>query len=131
MEKKQNISNSINTFPTFIKGLLVCFTLSLILIFLLSLFLSVTNISSDIIFPAIIFISSLSILISSFFTTKSINKSGLINGALLGFSYMLLIYIISSIMNNSFTINFSTLLMIIFGILGGIVGGIIGVNIKK
>ena len=49
---------------------------------------------------------------------------------LVGIIYILLIYIISSVVNEGqFAINMSALIMMAIGIIGGAIGGIIGVNI--
>ena len=57
-------------------------------------------------------------------------KNGLINGALIGGIYILLLYFISSLLNWKFGLNLQSLVMIIVGVIFGIVGGIVGVNKK-
>ena len=52
------------------------------------------------------------------------------NGALIGGGYILILYLISSILNVRFTLNVQSIIMIVVGILFGILGGIIGVNKK-
>ena len=59
-----------------------------------------------------------------------IKKNGLINGAMIGGLYMLILYIISSLLNWRFGLNIQSIIMIGTGIIFGILGGIIGVNIK-
>ena len=40
-------------------------------------------------------------------------------------------YILSSIVNSSFGLNLSSIILIVLATIGGMIGGIIGVNIKK
>jgi len=113
-----------------LKGILISFFLTLIMILVLSIILSLSNIKESVIMPTVIFISSFCILIGSFFVTKKIDKNGIIYGSLLGLIYMLILYLISSIMNNNFSINLNSFIMIVFGILGGSIGGVLGINLK-
>lgn len=59
-----------------------------------------------------------------------IRKNGLLNGGLVGGAYILILYIISSLLNWKFSLNMQSIIMIIIGIVFGIFGGIIGVNKK-
>lgn len=59
-----------------------------------------------------------------------IKKNGILNGATIGGGYILILYLVSSILNVNFSLNIQSLVMIIIGILFGILGGIIGVNRK-
>lgn len=63
-------------------------------------------------------------------TTSSIKKNGILNGGIIGLTYMLLIYLTSSILNSGFMLNIYSIFMIIIGIAAGMVGGIVGVNLK-
>ena len=53
-----------------------------------------------------------------------------LNGGIIGLTYMLLIYVASSILNNGFMLNIYSIFMLVIGIAAGIVGGIVGVNMK-
>ena len=100
------------------------------MLIILSILISTTNLSENVIKPCIVFISSFSILIGSFILSKKVKKNGIIYGSLLGFIYMLIIYIISSLMNMNFSLDLNSIIMIVIGIIGGAIGGIIGVNLK-
>jgi len=54
----------------------------------------------------------------------------MINGAIIGGSYILILYLISSILNWKFGLNIQSIIMIVVGMIFGILGGIIGVNRK-
>ena len=110
------------------KGLMFSFLITLVSVFLFSVILTYTNISEKIIPIVIIILTFISILIGTMIGIRKISKNGLINGAIIGGTYVILLYLISSILNTGFTLNIYTIFMIIAGIISGIIGGIIGVN---
>ena len=56
-----------------------------------------------------------------YYVSEPLKKNGLINGAIIGGTYIFILYIISSVLNASFRINLASLVMIAVGIFGGIV----------
>ncbi len=62
--------------------------------------------------------------------TSSIKKNGILNGGIIGLSYILLIYIASSITGSGFNVNMYSIIMILIGISAGMIGGVVGVNLK-
>ena len=75
-------------------------------------------------------ITGISILIGSSIGNSKIKKNGLLNGALIGACYFIIIYLISSLLNWKFMLDLQSIVMIAIGIFFGILGGIIGVNRK-
>ena len=59
---------------------------------------------------------------------SNVSKNGIINGSIVGFIYILIIYILSSLIEGSFSLNTYSIIMIIGSGLAGALGGIIGVN---
>lgn len=123
----ENLEN-INLLKMFFKSTILAVILSLIMIFILSILISSTDLKESIINPSVIFISAVSILVGGFLLSKKIKKRGIVLGAILGFIYMLIMYIISSLMNMDFSLTINSIIMIVFGVLGGAIGGILGVN---
>ena len=80
------------------------------------------------IIASIILITALSILIGSSIANIKLKKNGLINGAIIGGIYMLIIYLISTILNWKFGLNLQSIIMMVVGVIFGILGGILGVN---
>ena len=105
-----------------IKGTLIAFFVTVIALIVFSVLLVYTDLSEETIRPVIITLTGISILIGSSVGTRKLKKNGLINGAIIGFLYILIIYIISSILNSNFTINLMSLIMIGIGLIGGILG---------
>ena len=114
-----------------IKGSLLSIIVSVIFLIVFAMLLTYTSLSENTITPIVLAIVGLSILLGSYLSTKKINKKGILNGAMVGVIYMLILYIISSVIFMDFSINASSIIMIICGIIAGIIGGIIGVNTNK
>lgn len=110
------------------KGIMFSFFITLLGIFIFSIILTYTNISEKVIPIVIIILTFISILIGTMIGIREISKNGMLNGAIIGGVYVILLYLISSILNTGFTLNIYTIFMIIVGIISGIIGGIIGVN---
>lgn len=113
-----------------VKGVLISFLFTICMLLIFSALLVYTNLSEQIIKPVIITITGISILLGSSLGTRKLNKNGLMCGGIIGAIYILLIYIISSIISSSFNINWISVIMIAVGLIGGICGGIIGINTK-
>ena len=58
-------------------------------------------------------------------------SKGLINGGVVGLTYILALYMLSSFANGNFSLNLNSVIVLITSILAGVVGGIIGVNFQK
>ena len=122
------VEKSNNGIIKIFKGIIFSFAITLISIFIFSVILTYTDISEKIIPIIIILITFISILTGTMMGIRKINKNGMLNGGIIGGVYVILLYLISSILNTGFTVNIYTILMIVAGIISGIIGGIIGVN---
>ena len=60
----------------------------------------------------------------------SIKKNGIINGGIIGLVYILILYILSSILGSGFALNTYSLIMIGASIAAGAVGGIVRSKLK-
>ena len=108
-------------------GLSIVITLILLLVF--SAILTYTNVSENVIPIAIIAITGFSILVGSAISTIKIKKNGMINGALSGLVYMIILYLVSSV-ENGFILNLKSFIMLVVALIMGAIGGIIGVNMR-
>ena len=113
-----------------LKGIGISFISTIILLLIFSIILTYTNVPENTINPVIIVITAISILIGSSISNIKIKKNGLSNGGIIGGGYILIIYLISSILNWEFSLDFQSIIFILVGIIFGILGGIIGVNKK-
>ena len=110
------------------KGVGISFISTCIMLLIFAILLTYTSIEENIMDSVIIIITAISILIGSSIGNVNIKRNGLITGAIVGGSYILIIYLISSILNWRFSLNVKSIIMIVVGIAFGILGGIIGVN---
>lgn len=128
MEKAKVKEN--NTIETIAKGIGISLLITVIALIIFSIILTYTNIEENVINPVIMIITAISILIGSSIENTKLKKNGLINGGMIGGCYILIIYLISSILNWKFSLNVNSIIMIVAAIIFGILGGIIGVNRK-
>ena len=112
------------------KGTGIALIISVACLIIFSLILTYTNISETMIEPVTIAITSISILLGSFLGNMKIRKNGLLNGGLIGIAYLLILYLVSSLLNWNFGLNIQSIIMIAIGIVFGILGGVLGVNKK-
>lgn len=122
---------TLKRFMIIIRNIAIAYSISLLLLMIYALLLTYTNLSESTI-PIITFVISLiSVLIGSSLTMIKIRENGLINGGLVGFIYIILLYVLSSLFSTGFGLNGYSFSMIIFNVLIGMIGGIIGVNMIK
>ena len=114
-----------------VKGSLLAIIVSVIFLIIFAVLLTYTNLSENSITPVVLAIVGLSILMGSYLSTKKIQQNGILNGAIVGIIYMLILYIVSSVIFMDFSFSASSLIMIGCGMIAGIIGGIIGVNTNK
>ncbi len=122
------IENSNGTMMNIFKGLLFSFVITLVSLLIFSIILTYSNISEKTIPIVIIILTFISILIGTMIGVRKITKNGMFNGAIIGGTYVILLYFISSLLNTGFIFNIYTIMMIITGIISGVIGGIISVN---
>ena len=122
--------NENKTIINIFKGVGIALITTLVMLIIFSIILTYTNIQENVINPVIMIITAISILIGSSIENTKLKKNGLINGGMIGGCYILIIYLISSILNWKFSLNVNSLIMIVAAIIFGILGGIIGVNRK-
>lgn len=123
----QNLKND-GIIKSVFLGIIKSFVITILLIMLIALVLVKTNVSENIIGPAIFIITSISIFAGAM---SSIRKNGILQGSLIGIIYIILIYLISSILNGDFALTISSIILIFLGISSGIIGGVAGVNLRK
>lgn len=78
-----------------------------------------------------VLIATLTGLLASGYKAGILNqKNGVLKGTLCGLLYMIILYLVSSIIYKDFILNSRAVIMILTGILAGAVGSIIGINRK-
>lgn len=120
----------INNISIIMKGVGIAIVTSMILLLIFSAILSYTRVPESVSNPVIIVITAVSILLSSQLCTRKIKKNGIVNGGIIGGIYIMLLYLISSIISGNFSLGLNAIIMIFVSIIAGMLGGIVGVNAK-
>lgn len=128
--KEMNSEDTKSNLIRVLKGSAFAVVLTLILLLIYSAFLTYTKLNESTMPAFIIGITAISILVGSLMSSANIKKNGLTNGALVGLIYVVVIYLLSSTVSKSFSLNIYSIIMIIASVIAGAIGGIIGVNRK-
>ena len=113
------------------KGVLISLVVSFVLLAIFAIILTYTSVSENTIVPVIIVVTGISILVGTILESRKIVKNGIWLGGIIGLVYVLILYIISSLLNADFSINTQSFILILVAIFSGMIGGIIGVNNRK
>ena len=114
-----------------LKGIFAAYVITIPLFMLFALILSNTDFPQRLISPAVIVITIASVFTAGLVSTRGVKSKGWMNGGLIGLIYMLVLYLLSSIVYKSFVIDRYAITMAVIGILTGAIGGITGINAKK
>lgn len=110
-------------------NLLISFFVSFALMCVTALIFTYTNINDIHLQSFVLGIIVFSVLVGSTLLTRKIKQKGLVHGALFGFIFCLIVYIITAIFYTGLCLTNTLLLYLAISIVSGVVGGIIGVNI--
>jgi len=113
-----------------LRGLLTAYIITIPAFMLFALILANTDFPNRLITPAVVVTTVISVLTAGLVSTKGLKSRGWLNGSIVGAIYMGILYLISSIIYNDFSVDRYAITMMIIGILTGAIGGIIGVNSK-
>ena len=123
-------SKEVNYPITLLKGVVLSFSTTLILIVLMSIILTYSNLSEGVIPVVNSIIMILSIALGSIYMSLKVKKNGWLNGAVVGLLYIIILIIIGSIFIDTFKLDSFILLRSVISIITGIVGGMIGINLR-
>lgn len=126
---KEQTSGNITIFSVF-KGLVVAYLISIPAFVLFALILVNTDFPDKYKTIAVIITTIVSILAAGMTATKGTKSRGWANGSIVGLIYMLVLYILSSIVYNNFSVDRYVITMTVIGVLTGAIGGIAGINLK-
>ena len=112
------------------KGLIFSFLITLPCFFIFALFLTYTDFPEKYTSMAVLITTVISVLVASAYSTKNIKHKGWMNGCFVGLLYVTILYLVSSIVDKNFMLNFSGLLTFFIGAIVGCLGGILGINMR-
>ena len=128
--KEMNSEGTKSNLIRILKGSAFSIVITLVLLFIYSALLTYTSLNENTMPVFVIAITAISILAGSLISSINIKKNGLTNGAMVGLIYILVIYLLSSIIGQNFSLNMYSIIMFVASVIAGAIGGIIGVNKK-
>ncbi|HHV98532.1 MAG TPA: TIGR04086 family membrane protein [Clostridiaceae bacterium] len=129
-EKAQSAQGGINLLVIG-KAILISYIITIPAFIIFALILANTEFPHKYISPVVVITTIMSILIAGSMVSKNAKSRGWLYGALVGFIYMFVLYILSSIIFRDFSIDRYVLTMTAIGVLTGTIGGIMGINVKR
>lgn len=127
----KNIISEHANMVTIAKGLLVSYIITIPIFVVFAYFVSMTDFPEKYLSTAVIITTILSIVIAGWSAAKGMKSRGWLNGAVIGFVYILVLFLLSSVTYNNFTINSHVIIMFVLGVVTGGIGGILGINLRK
>lgn len=114
-----------------IKGIVVSYIITIPVFMIFAFILANTEFPEKLISPAVLITTIISLLTAGISATKGTKSKGWLNGCIVGFVYMLILYFASSIAMDNFSIDRYIITMGLIGVITGAMGGIIGINFKS
>lgn len=114
----------------FIKGLLLSFGIALMLILIVSILLTYTNLKESRIHIINTIIMTMSIAVGGVYIATKVDEKGWLNGGIIGGAYFLVLLFINLIFIKPFIFDIYILGKFLVSLAAGIIGGTIGINLK-
>ncbi|MDR7856431.1 TIGR04086 family membrane protein [Tissierella sp.] len=112
-----------------LKGLLLAFIITSVLIVLFSLLLTYSTLKESKMPLINTIIMMVSITTGSIYAGKKIKEKGWVNGGIVGILYYIILILLSIVILNPFSIDLFSITKLIIAFITGVIGGIIGINI--
>ena len=114
-----------------LKGIGIAYLVTIPLFLIFALILCSTSFPEKFITPAVVITTIISLLVAGSVATRNLKSRGWLNGAIVGFLYMFILYIIGSIVCKNFSLTGYVWTMLLIGVLTGAIGGILGINLHS
>ncbi|RKD28028.1 putative membrane protein, TIGR04086 family [Caminicella sporogenes DSM 14501] len=114
----------------YLKSIVISMAVALVIFLILAAIVTFTSVSESIIPLVSSIVTVLVIAFSGLLAAVKKKKKGFLHGIAIGALYVLIIFILSLIFIDDFSINKIVIIKGIIGIVSGGIGGIIGVNLK-
>jgi len=127
----KNIINEHANIVSMIKGIAIAYLVTVPMFVIFAFFLSNTDFPDKFIPSAVIITTLVSIIIAGWTSTRKIKSKGWLNGGIVGFIYMAILYLVSSLAYRNYSINRHVIIMLVIGVISGAIGGILGINLRR
>jgi putative membrane protein (TIGR04086 family) len=130
LSSKSSQTNKMN-FASIVRAVILSYIITIPVFIALALLINYTNFPDKFILPGVIVTTIISILVAGSTYTRNLKSKGWLNGGIVGCVYMVILYLVSSIIYKNFSIDEHVITMMAIGVLTGAIGGIIGINIRR
>ncbi len=113
------------------KGMAVAYGITCIFFITYGLVLTYTNVSEQSLPMVALVCTAISSAVAGYDWAKCRKKRGFMMGLAAGLVYTVILFIVTALASDTFTVGMSKLMTIIVALAGGGIGGILGVNGKK
>lgn len=115
-------------FKKIIKGVVLAFLISIVLICILAAIVYFSDIQDRTVSTLTLAISAVSVAFGAYFLAQNISGGGLINGLMLALIYFAVLLLISILVNGSISFSQSNFLRLFAQLVAGALGGVLGIN---
>jgi putative membrane protein (TIGR04086 family) len=113
------------------KGMAIAYAITCIFFIAYGLILTYTNVSEQSLPMVALVCTAISSAIAGYDWAKCRKKKGLFMGLVAGLVYTILLFIVTALASDTFSMGISKIMTLIVALAGGGIGGILGVNGKK
>ena len=130
MHEKSGSQNVANTGFGIASALLTAFGITIPGMLILAAILTFTDFPEKYTALGVLLATLTGLFIAGYKTGTRNEKTGMVKGGLSGLAYMLVLYLVSSIVFKYFTMTQRSIIMTVTGIVAGLIGGLMGMNKK-
>lgn len=112
------------------KGVIFSLIISILTVIVFAIIVKFANLSSKTVEIVNIALKIISILVGTLLAVGS-GKQGLFKGGIIGLLFVLVSYLVFSLINGSFSVNPLTAFDVIFCLVAGLLSGVFAVNVRK
>lgn len=127
----KSILNEHANIISMVKAIAVSYLITIPLFAIFALLLLCSDFPEKFLPSAVITTTLISIVVAGWTSTSKIRSKGWLNGGIIGLVYMLVLYLVSSLVYGDYSITPHVLVMLIIGVVMGSIGGILGINLRK
>jgi len=113
------------------KWILVAYVITIVAFMLFAFILTYTDFPDNYMSTAVMVSVLMSICVSGWMSSKNIKRNGWLNGSLMGFVYILTIYLVRCFVFHDSSIGLKTLGWTLLAMVVGALSGIIGINVRS
>ena len=127
----KNIMSEHANVVSMVKGIGIAYFISIPLFMVFAFFLTYMDFPEKFLSSAVIITTLVSLIVAGWSSTCKVRSRGWLNGGIIGLTYMVILFVASSLAFRDCTINSHVIIMLIIGVITGSIGGILGINLRK